>query len=87
MKSGLLLTSCLFALFSTSTFAACYTFSSSDGISVCLKGDSFDDRKAASELCKKNKGSDCGNITAYSSSCSGKCLDASGTMSNSLSGF
>lgn len=87
MKSSLLVSAFLFAAFSASSFAACYTFSSSDGIAVCIKGDSLDDRKAASELCKKNKGSDCGNITAYSSSCNGKCVDASGEMSSSLSGF
>ena len=67
--------------------AACYNFSNSDGYKVCVKGDSFDDRKKATALCKQVKGSDCGNIQGYSSSCNGKCVDEKGDKKSSLSGY
>ena len=67
--------------------AACYNFSNGDGYKVCVKGDSFDDRKKAQEICKKVKGSDCGNIQGYSSSCNGKCVNQDGEKKSSLSGY
>ena len=77
----------LVALCGGSASAACYNFSNGDGYKVCVKGDSFDDRKKATALCKQVKGSDCGNIQGYSSSCNGKCVDENGNKKSSLSGY
>ncbi|MBP7603968.1 MAG: hypothetical protein KBA15_08580 [Spirochaetes bacterium] len=74
----------------TDVTAKCYSFSSESEIKVCVPGDSFSDRKLAMEICKKAKGSDCGNVSSYSSSChsnSGKCYDQNGNASRSLSGY
>jgi hypothetical protein len=78
-------------LFSAQASALCYRFSAAGSeVGVCIKGDSFADRKKAQEICKKGEGKDCGNITSTSSSChsnSGRCYDASGNKSRSLSGY
>ncbi len=69
-------------------YAYCYNFQNGDGYKVCVKGDSFDARKKAQEICKNVKGSDCGNIQGSSSSCNGnKCVDQDGKKQNSLSGY
>jgi hypothetical protein len=78
------------SVMATGVMAACYSFSSESEIKVCVPGDSFSDRKKAAEICKKAKGSDCGNVSSYSSSCSsnsGKCYDQNGKASRSLSGY
>jgi hypothetical protein len=78
-------------LFTAAAGAACYRFSlAGSEVGVCVKGDSFADRKKATEICKKGEGKDCGNITSYSSSChsnSGRCYDENGKKSRSLSGY
>lgn len=57
-------------------------------IIVCTKGDSFNDRKKAQEVCAKIKGSSCSGPTTFSSSCgNGECYDESGAGSYSLSGY
>ncbi|MBN1498834.1 MAG: hypothetical protein JW982_01645 [Spirochaetes bacterium] len=71
-------------------FAKCYNFRDGGDYQVCVKGDSFDDRKKAMEICKKAKGSDCGAVTSYSSSChsnSNKCYDENGNNHRDLSGY
>jgi len=78
------------SVMTTGVMAKCYSFSSESEIKVCVPGDSFSDRKLAMEICKKAKGSDCGNVSSYSSSChsnSGKCYDQNGNASRSLSGY
>ncbi len=89
MKRSILAPTCLAlaALYCAPLHAACYNFSNGDGYKVCVKGDSFDDRKKAQEICKKVKGSDCGNIQGYSSSCNGKCVNQDGEKKSSLSGY
>lgn len=70
--------------------AKCYTFSNGGEYKACVKGDSFPDRKKARENCSKAKGSDCGNVQSYSSSChsnSGHCVDENGKEHRSLSGY
>ncbi len=70
--------------------AKCYHFSNGGEYKVCVSGDSFSDRKKAMEICKQAKGSDCGNVSSYSSSChsnSNKCYDANGRNHRSLSGY
>ncbi len=77
-------------LMAADAMAKCYSFSSESEIKVCVPGDSFSDRKLAQDICKKVKGSDCGNISVYSSSChsnSNKCYDQNGKASRSLSGY
>jgi len=78
-------------LFAGPASALCYRFSAAGSeVGVCIKGDSFADRKKAQEVCKKGEGKDCGNITSTSSSChsnSGRCYDANGNKSRSLSGY
>jgi len=57
-------------------------------IVVCVKGDSFSDRKTAQEVCGKVKGSSCGSASTFSSSCgNGECYDDSGKNHYSLSGY
>ena len=89
MKTMLCAFACLavVALCGGSASAACYNFSNGDGYKVCVNCDSFDDRKKATALCKQVKGSDCGNIQGYSSSCNGKCVDEKGAKKSSLSGY
>ena len=77
-------------LMTTGVMAKCYTFTNESEIKVCVPGDSFSDRTLALEICKKAKGSDCGNVSSTSSSChsnSGKCYDQNGNASRSLSGY
>lgn len=64
--------------------AKCYGFRDAD-IKVCVNGDSFADRKKASEVCKGVKGSDCGAITGNSGSCTGpKCYDENGKKDSNI---
>ena len=68
----------------------CYRFSNGGDVQVCVKGDSFPDRKKAKKICDKAKGSDCGNVSSYSSSCHSnvnKCYDENGKAHRSLSGY
>ncbi len=77
-------------VFTSTVSAKCYNFRDGDGYKACVKGDGFSDRKKAKKNCKKAKGSDCGNITGYSSSChsnSGKCVDENGKTHRSLRGY
>ena len=71
--------------------AACYRFSRAPkDVYVCVKGDSFDDRKKAKAICDKATGSDCGTVSSYSSSCHSninKCYDENGKAHRSLSGY
>jgi hypothetical protein len=70
--------------------AKCYRFSNGGDVQVCVKGDSFADRKKAKKICDKAKGSDCGNVSSYSSSCHSnvnKCYDENGKAHRSLSGY
>lgn len=70
--------------------AKCYRFSKGDDVQVCVKGDSFADRKKAKQICDKAKGSDCGNVSSYSSSCHSnvnKCYDENAKAHRSLSGY
>lgn len=79
-----------FSAVSINLFAKCYSFSNGGEYKVCVPGDSFSDRKKAMEICRKAKGSDCGNVSSYSSSChsnSGKCYDQNGNASRSLRGY
>lgn len=75
----------------TAAEAACYRFSKAPADTyVCVKGDSFDDRKKAKAICDKAAGSDCGNVGSYSSSCHSninKCYDQDGKAHRSLSGY
>ena len=55
---------------------------------VCVKGDSFSDRKRAKKVCDKVMKKSCSNVSTTSSSCSnGTCYDANGKKHHSLSGF
>jgi len=54
---------------------------------VCIKGDSFADRKKGKKVCEKVKGSSCDKPNTFSSSCNGHCYDANGKEHHSLSGF
>ncbi len=79
-----------FSTISINLFAKCYTFSNGGDYQVCVPGDSFSDRKKAQEICKKAKGSDCGSVRSYSSSChsnSGKCYNQNGNASRDLKGY
>ncbi|HSV98107.1 MAG TPA: hypothetical protein VLM75_14390 [Spirochaetota bacterium] len=93
MKKALAIASALIfvsSFMSTGAMAACYSFGSESEIKVCVPGDPFSDRKKARDICRKAKGSDCGNVSSYSSSChsnSGKCYDQNGKASRSLSGY
>jgi len=51
--------------------AKCYSFDKVKGLKVCVHGDSFPDRDKAKNICKSAKGTDCGNVSSYSSSCNG----------------
>lgn len=89
-KTVLLLSTIFFLIGSVNLMAKCYTFSNGGEYQACVKGDSFADRKVAKDNCSKAKGSDCGNVSSYSSSChsnSGKCVDENGKLSRSLSGY
>jgi hypothetical protein len=71
-------------------WAKCYRFSKGGEIQVCIKGDSFADRKKAKKICDKAKGSDCGNVSSYSSSChsnTDQCYDEKGKKHRTLSGY
>ena len=64
--------------------AKCYGFRDAD-IKVCVEGDSNADRKKAGEVCKKVNGSDCGQTTGNSGSCTGpKCYDADGNQNKNI---
>jgi hypothetical protein len=67
--------------------AKCYSFDKVKGLNVCVHGDSFSDRDKAKSICKSAKGTDCGNVSSYSSSCNGECYDESGKKNQSLSGY
>lgn len=67
--------------------AKCYHFDKSGDVHVCVQGDSFEDRKKAKAICDKVKGSDCGSVGSYSSSCNGNCYDETGSKKQSLSGY
>ncbi len=90
-KITLFVIASLFVAFSSlSLFAKCYSFRDGGEYKVCVKGDSFSDRKKAMAICKKAKGSDCGSVSSYSSSChsnSGKCYDENGSASRDLKGY
>ena len=78
------------SMLSVTALAKCYRFSSGGDVQVCVKGDSFPDRKKAKGICDKAKGSDCGNVSSYSSSCHSnvnKCYDENGKAHRSLSGY
>ncbi|MGK0171815.1 MAG: hypothetical protein ACI9W2_003546 [Gammaproteobacteria bacterium] len=70
--------------------AKCYKFSNvNSDIGVCVKGDSFADRKKAKEIFEK-AGHKPGSVSSYSSSChsnSNKCYDENGKAQRSLSGY
>jgi len=90
MKAFFVLMIFSFTLISVNLFAKCYTFSNGGDYQVCVPGDSFSDRKKARDICSKAKGSDCGSVRSYSSSChsnSGKCYNQNGKASRSLSGY
>lgn len=77
-------------LLTASAAASCYRFSSGGDVQVCVKGDSFADRKMAKQICDQAKGSDCGTVSSYSSSChsnANKCYDENGKAHRSLSGY
>ncbi len=79
-----------FSFLTVSATAKCYHFSKGGDVQVCVKGDSFADRKKAKKICDKAKGSDCGNVGSYSSSCHSnvnKCYDENGKAHRSLSGY
>jgi hypothetical protein len=85
-----LIASLSIALLAFAATAKCYRFSNGGDVEVCVKGDSFDDRKKAKSICDKAKGSDCGNVSSYSSSCHSnvnKCYDENGNANRSLSGY
>ena len=70
--------------------ASCYRFSKGGDVQVCVRGDSFADRKKAKQICDKAKGSDCGTVSSYSSSCHSnvdKCYDENAKAHRSLSGY
>ncbi len=74
----------------TTVMAKCYSFRNGGEYKVCVPGDSFSDRKKAREICRKAKGSDCGSVSSYSSSChsnSNKCYDQNGSAHRSLRGY
>ena len=52
-----------------------------------MQGDSFSDRDKAKAICSKVKGTDCGGVSSYSSSCNGECYDENGNKKQSLSGY
>ena len=74
-------------LIPTLATAKCYHFDKSGDLYVCVQGDSFDDRKKAKSICDKAKGSDCGNVGSYSSSCNGTCYDENGKKNQSLNNY
>jgi hypothetical protein len=89
-----ILTLAVMLAFGTNAFAKCYHFSDADSdVGVCVGkdgSDSFDDRKKAVKICTDKTGSDCGNVSSYSSSChsnSGKCYDENGDAHRSLDGY
>ncbi len=80
----------LTSLIAATALAKCYRFSKGGQVQVCVKGDSFADRKKAKKVCDKVKKSDCGNVSSYSSSCHSstkQCFDEKGHAHQSLSGF
>jgi hypothetical protein len=78
-------------LFAGPASALCYRFSlAGSEVGVCVKGDSFADRKKAQAICKKGENKDCGNITSTSSSChsnSNRCYNENGEKKRDLSGY
>jgi len=55
---------------------------------VCVKGDSFSDRKKGKKVCESVMKKSCSTASTFSSSCgTGSCYDASGKKHHSLSGF
>ncbi len=70
--------------------AKCFRFSAGDDFQVCIDSDSTTLRKKAKEICDAAKGSDCGNISDYSSACRSdtyRCLDENGKAYNVLEGY
>ncbi|MCB1145292.1 MAG: hypothetical protein KDK41_13650 [Leptospiraceae bacterium] len=89
-KVSFLAISICFLFVGSSLVAKCYNFSNGGDVQVCVNGDGFSDRKKAKEICKKAKGSDCGNISSNSSRChsnSGKCYNENGKPSRELKGY
>lgn len=77
-------------LLSATAAAKCYRFSKGGQVQVCVKGDSFADRKKAKKICDEKKKSDCGTISSYTSSChsnTNQCYDENGKAHRSLSGY
>lgn len=79
---------------STTAEAKCYRLSDSPSDHFFCVGkngsDSFADRKKARKICTKVKGSKCGNVASYSSSChsnSNKCYDENGKAHRNLKGY
>ena len=78
------------SLLTATAAAKCYRFSKGGQVQVCVKGDSFADRKKAKTVCDGVQKSDCGNISSYASSChsnENKCYDEKGKAHRSLSGY
>ncbi len=74
--------------------AKCYHFDKAPSdVYVCVGkngSDSFDDRKKAKSICDQATGSNCGNVSSYSSSChsnSNRCYDETGKAHRSLNGY
>jgi hypothetical protein len=84
LKKIFLFLSILFLLETVSLTAKCFNFKDGDGIKVCLPGTGISAEKKAKAACKKVKGSECGNVTGYSGSCKGRCVDESGTEKKEL---
>jgi hypothetical protein len=79
-------------VFSTPAFSKCMSGNGwRDGnnvMYVCVKGDSFADRKKGKAICDSVMKKSCSNPSSFSSSCgSGSCYDANGKKNHSLSGF
>lgn len=75
-------------IFTGIAHSKCYQFTDGGKIRVCIKGDSFADRNKAKKVCKKAKGSDCGNVASFSSSCgNGNCYNIAGKKYHSMSGY
>ncbi len=79
-------------VFSTPAFSKCMSGSGwKDGnntMYVCVKGDSFSDRKKGKKVCESVMKKSCSTPSTFGSSCgTGACYDASGKKHHSLNGF
>jgi hypothetical protein len=82
------LVACL--LTTTVATARCYFFTNGGAICVCIKGDSYEHRKRARDVCGKVKGSHCGAVSRSADGCQSKkkkCYDEEGNAHESLSGY